>query len=321
MYLAMCSQLIFPATPSRAEIEIRRITSCKIESSWSSLTDTAEIVLPHNISDFAGGVRTLLRRDDPVIIRLGYNGELVEEFTGYISEVSATVPVVIRCEDEMIRLKYLKVNKSYKSVSLIQLISDIAPGYTTDCADITLGAVRLQNTTAAAVLQMLKDKQKIYSYFKGKTLVVGKIYTDDTTVPPVKFGFKRNIVSDTNLSFRNADDMRLKIEVVSYLPGGKTVKVNAGDPDGEESRFVHYNITDTATLQKLANDHYTQMKKDGFAGTFTAFGIPLVCHGQKVELLDEDYPDRSGRYYVDATQLTFAEATIRREITLGRRAL
>lgn len=321
MYLAMCSSVIFPATASRGEVEIRRIATCKVESSWSSLTDTAEIVLPFHVKAFEQGVRNVFRRGDPITINLGYNGNLVEEFSGYISEVSATIPVVIKCEDEMMKLKYMKVNKSYKSVTLEKFIKDIAPGYTVDCAGIDLGAVRVQNGTAASALQMLKDKLKIYSYFKGKTLVVGKIYSDDPGLEVVKFGSRNRVLPDRNLMFVNADDMRLKIEIVSYMPGGKTIKLETGDKDGDVSRLVHYNITDTTKLKALADQHYKSMKKDGYTGTFTAFGIPVVRHGQKVEMVDDDFEDRQGKYYVDATVLTFSDnATIRRDITLGRRA-
>lgn len=321
MYLAMCSSIVFPATSSRDKVEIRRIATCRIQSSWSSLTDTAEIVLPFHVPEFAKGVRNVFRRGDPVVISLGYNGNLVEEFSGYIAEVSATIPVVIKCEDEMMKLKYIKVNASYKSISLEAFIKAIVPGYKVDCAEIDLGTVRIQNGTAASALQLLKDKLKIYSYFKGKTLVVGKIYSDDSGSEIVKFGPRNRVLPDQNLMFINADAMRIKIEVVSYMPGGKTIKVEAGDKDGNESRFVHYNITDTTKLKALADEHYKSMKKDGYTGTFTAFAIPVVRHGQKVEMIDDDFKDREGKYHIDATVLTFSDnATIRREITLGRRA-
>lgn len=322
MYLAMVSHIIFDKTALRSKVEIRRISSCKIESSWSSLTSTAEIVLPYNVLEFRSGIRDMFRRGDPVEIRLGYNGKLVTEFVGYISEVSATIPVVIKCEDDMIKLKDNKVNLSYKAVNLQQLAKDIAPGYTIDAADVDLGTVRFQKTTSAAVLQYLKDKLKIHSYFRGKTLVVGKIYSDDTAVAPVKLDFRRDVVSDSSLTYRHADDQRIKVEVVSYLKGGKTVKAESGDPDGVESRFVHYGITDEKKLKALADGHVKALKKDGYSGSLTAFGIPVVNHGQKVTLYDPRYTERSGTYYVDTTVLTFSDSpSIRRDITIGRRAV
>lgn len=320
MYLAICSQILFPATANRGDLEIRRVSTVKIESSWSSLTDTAEIHLPLNVPDFNYGVRELLHRGDPVTINLGYNGDLQEEFTGYISEVSAGIPVIIRCEDEMFKLKNIKVNRSYQSVDLKQLISDIAAGYDIDVTDLHLGAVRLEKTTVAEVLQLLKDKQ-IHSYFKGKTLVVGKIYTDDASLPTVKFAWGRNMVNYDNLKFHVADDLKIKCVAVSYLPGGKTLEATVGDTDGVESRIAHYNVTDASKLKDLAQQDLDKLKVDGYSGSFSAFGIPVIRHGQKAEISNDQFPDRTGTYYCDATVLNLSDnASLRREITIGRRA-
>jgi hypothetical protein len=320
MYLAMTAQLLFPATALRGQIEIRRVSSVKIESSWSSLTDTCEIHLPLNVPDFNNGVRELLHRGDPVTISVGYNGNEKEEFTGYIAEVSAGIPVIIRCEDEMFKLKSIKVNRSYQSVGLQQLVKDIAPGYETDVMDLHLGAVRLEKTTVAEVLQLLKNKQ-IHSYFKGKVLVVGKTYTDDTNMPVVKFAWGINMVNYDNLKFHVADDLKIKCVAVSYLPGGKTLEATVGDLDGNESRIAHYNITDKAKLKKLAQTDLDKLKVDGFTGSFTAFGIPVIRHGQKAEIYNDQFPDRTGTYYCDATVLTYSESGyLHREVTIGRRA-
>jgi len=319
MYCAICAQIIFAATDTRPQIEIRRVGSCKIESSWSSLTDTAEITLPRNVPDFSNGVRNLIHRGDPVTINFGYNGDLVEEFTGYVVEVSSTIPITIRCEDEMFMLKKIKVNKSYANVNLKTLISDIVPGYIVDVADITLGAVRLEKTTAAMTLQLLRDKQ-IQSYFKGKTLVVGKIYTDDSNIPLVKFAFNRNIISNSNLKFTRAEDMDLRVTAVSYLPGGKTLKFSVGDETGTESEIAHWNITDINKLKELAQQDYDKMNVDGYTGSFTAWAIPVIRHGQKAELTNDLSPDENGTFYCDKTVLTLSDSPyLHREITIGRR--
>ena len=320
MYLAMAAQILFPKTDNRGELEIRRIASAKIESSWSSLTDTAEIHLPLNVPEFNKGVRELLHRGDPVIINLGYNGDLTEEFRGYITEASAGIPVIIKCEDEMFKLKTIQVNKSYASVGLKKLIADIAPGYDTDIMDLHLGAVRLEKTNVAQVLQLLKDKQ-IYSYFKGKILVVGKTYTDDSTLPIVKYAWGTNMANFDNLKFHVAEDLKIKCVAVSYLPGGKTLEATVGDLDGAESRIAHYNITDKNQLKTLAQQDLDRIKVDGYTGSFTAVSIPRISHGQKANIANDQFPDRTGTYYCDATVLDYAENVgMHREITIGRKA-
>jgi hypothetical protein len=320
MYAAICCQLIFPATVNRKQLEIWRVSTVKVESSWSSLTDQAEIHLPLNVPDFNNGVRELLHRGDPVTINAGYNGNMLQEFTGYITEVSAGIPVVIRCEDEMFKLKSIKVNKSYNSVGLQQLISDIVPGYTTDAMDLHLGAVRLEKTNAAAVLQLLKDKQ-IYAYFKGQTLVVGKVYSEDTSTAAIKFTWGRNMVNYDNLKFHVAEDLKIKCVAVSYLPGGKTLEMSVGDEDGVESRIAHYNVTDKTLLKTLAQQDYDKLKVDGYSGSFTAFDIPFIRHSEKAQITNDQFPDRTGTYYCDSTVLTLSDSGyLHREITIGKKA-
>ena len=151
--------------------------------------------------------------------------------------------------------------------------------------------------------------------------MAGKIYTDDENLPNVKFAFNRNIISDSNLKFNRAEDMKLKVTAVSYLPGGKTLKFSVGDETGTESQIAHYNITDNAKLKDLAQKDYDKLNIDGFSGSFTAWAIPVIRHGQKIDLTNDLYPEQNGKFYCDKTVLTFSDQPyLHREITIGRRA-
>ena len=106
MSYMMCSRIIFPANEKREELVIHAISSVHIESSWKMLTDSAEIRLPRRIKYFAGkDLKEMLSAGDQVKIELGYDGDLYTEFEGYISLIGWGVPVTIRCEDEMYKLK------------------------------------------------------------------------------------------------------------------------------------------------------------------------------------------------------------------------
>lgn len=297
MTLAMVSKIVFPETSVHGEIVIRKCNSVRIESSWELLTDTAVIVLPRNVKDFDKlNVKTIFKKGDPVEIYLGYDENLLLEFTGFISEVSADIPVKIKCDDYMYLLKKHSVNISMRSTKLGDLIKlIIPPGIECDVADINIGTKRFPNTTAAKILEELQGNN-IYSYFKGKKLIVGKIYSDDAS-EPVVFNFTKNVI-DNALQYKNKEDVIIKIIANSTLPKGKKLKVEFGDDFGIEQHLSYYNITLEAELLKLAKADYEKFKVDGFEGHINVFGMPSVTHGMKAQILSYQYPDRKGLYFI-----------------------
>jgi len=309
MVLAMNAKLVFPATETRGELIIRRVNGVIIESSWETLTDTATIRIPRNIQIGKENLRTsarkIFRNGDPVEIWLGYNGELINEFNGYITSVSADIPIEIKCDDAMYLLKRHNVNVAMRTTKVQDLIDQIIPeGIPTDVADIEVGKERFPNTTAAKVLEWLQEAN-IYSYFKGDTLVVGKIYSDDTE-PPMKFDFNRNVV-DNNLQYRLKEDILLRIIAISTLPKGKKLKVEYGDESGVRRNLSYYNIEVEAELLKLAKLDYEKSKVDGYEGDIEIFGIPSMRHGMKATIISQMYPDRNGTYWIKSIKKEYTD--------------
>jgi len=315
----MSANIWFPKNSRRDEIFVARVSSVVTESSWENLTDTAEIVIPRKTYFSDNSLHETLKRGDAVIIALGYNGELVKEFEGVIAKVVTDVPVRILCEDYMYALKQIRVNKSWKFATLKDIIADILPDdYNTDIADITLGAVKIEQSTVAGTLEYLQSEFSIYSYFKGKTLVSGKIYTDNTEV--VNYDFEKNIVSH-DLIYKYADDLRIKVTAESFNADGKTTKVSVGDDDGVESKLIYRNVKSESELKKRAQDDLERMKTDGYEGTLVTFGQPFVAHGYTANLTSRDYPERNGKYYVDAVTTEFdSSPAFRRTVTIGKKA-
>ena len=116
--LIMNAKVVFKATESHPEFYIRRISEVEIESSWKMICSTAQVVLPRNIKDFnQNKVKDWFKRGDKVEIYLcyGLDEDLILEFSGYITQVSADYPITIKLEDEMWRLKQIPVNFSSKN--------------------------------------------------------------------------------------------------------------------------------------------------------------------------------------------------------------
>lgn len=318
--MVMQAHIEFPATANRPNAySIRKPNSVQIESGWKFLTDKAHIVLPRKVKDFdRQKVRELFRKGDPVIISLGYDQKLRTEFKGYITHVAADIPITIKCEDEMWKLKQQPVNISLKSTTLKGFLKQIVSGYAVDAMDIDLGPVRYAKSTVAQVLEQLKEKYSLYSYMDGTTLKVGKVYADNTGAA-IPLHLERDVVNQS-LNYKHKEDVRIRIEAVSTLSGGKKLKVTVGDDDGEQRQLSYYGIEVEAELVKLAQLDLKKYKVDGFDGSVTTFGIPVVQHGDKVALTSELYPDRNGTYYVEEVRVAFGENGYRRQLKLGEKA-
>lgn len=315
----MTAHIIFPEYEGLSKMQLYKPSGVRIESSWQRLTDRATIVLPRNAKDFdKQKVRDIFLTERPVEIYLGYNGDNIREFKGYVTKVSADIPVKIHCEDEMYRLKNIPVHFSTPSINLQDLIKKILPGYKADVESWTMPPQRYVHTTAAKVLAFLKKEYNLYSYFKDDTLVVGKIYSDDSDIDPVELTLEKN-VRENRLEYRRKDDVKIKIKAVSTLRNGKKLEAVYGDNDGAEKQLAFYGIEVKAELEKQAKRAYDMYKKDGFDGSLSLFGRPFVRHGMKVRLKSYLYPDRDGTYYVDETMVTFDEGGYKREIKLGNR--
>lgn len=308
----MQSRLVFPSTQNRESITVQRVSSVEIESSWKLLTDRAVVVLPRNTTDFNKlNIKDLFRVGDKCEVWLGYNGDLVKEFEGYITRVFADVPFRIELEDEMWKLKQVAVNVSMKAATLPQLLNQILPSYSIDALDVSLGTVRFPNTTVAQVLKKLQEDFGLYAYMKGTQLVCGKVYYDDAE--SVDFGLEQNVV-ETNLKYQRAEDIKIKIRAVSTLSNGEKLTVEVGDADGELRQLSYYNITSESELKKLAELDLIKYRKDGYEGSITAFGVPYVAHGYKANITSSQYAERDGQYYVERVTKRFNDSPEYRQI-------
>jgi hypothetical protein len=316
--LAMVCSLVFPANSRRDGFEIRRIHSCTATSGWDMLTDNATIELPRNVKGLKrDGLKNWIRRGDEVIINLGYNKEYNEEFVGFVSDVDANIPIKITCEDMMWKLKQVGAKYSASKCNVRTMLNDIVPkdlGITIDAQDMEIGAFKTdKGVTVAQVLQKLKDIG-VYTYFKGKTLVAGKIYTDDDK--EVVYNFQDNIIAN-QLKYRVADDILIKVTATSTKKNGKKLSVSVGDEDGQEQKLSYYGIDSEAKLKELAEKDLERLKVDGYSGSMDTFGNPYVKHGYKAKLTNNDYPEQSGRYYVDSMKFSFNASGFKRTLDIG----
>ncbi len=289
------------------DYEFNYCVDVEIETSIESLTDTCRITLPRkfewNMQQIALGNDPILKRKMPVIVKAGYDGNLQTEFIGYVKEIKSGVPVTIQCEDSMFLLKQsgTEVTKGYnKSTTLSEILGDILPaGIEFKAVDVSLGMPRFNKLTPARVLEELKSRYGIYSYFRiienRPILYSGLAYWTDHR-GEAEFEFGRTIIDHSNLFYKREEDVRIRVKAIGINKNNSRDKIEVGDPDGE-LRTVHYHDVDKATLKLRAEQDLARFKYTGYSGNFLTFGEPSVQKGDIASLVGNKYnPD--GKYLI-----------------------
>lgn len=312
------------------------VNEVEIVSSWENLTDTARIVIPNNVRpqnqageitfDVTAGDQSIWKRGNPVEINLGYDDNNANVFSGVITKISPKKPLEFLCEDKMFILKQTTIDKfSQSKVTLKSLITAIMP--TTirfETEDITLGKFIISKASVAEILDYLRKKFGIFSYFlPNGNLYVGFAYRtasidEISTGQITEFEFQKNIIDDSQLEYTRSDDVNLKVTAINILPNNTRKSITVGDSLGENRVLHFYDVTDKE-LNTLANEALQKLKYEGFIGSFLTFLQPTIRQGNAVKMIDTTIPDRNGVYLVRRVVTRFGMMGGRQEITLDRK--
>jgi hypothetical protein len=300
----------------------------KIVSTWQSLSDTCTITLPN----LQGQLERTFAAGDAVSVRLGYNGALVSEFSGYVARLRPRVPFQIECEDAMwlLRRSTLK-GKSWTRTTLAEVLAYALKGQKVAVSPST-PQVRLEpffiaeGATVAQVLQKLKEEYLLAVYFRGDTIYIGLPYNEQLTGTGARatyelFGDRCNVISDSSLEFATIDDLKLKGEVVNILPDNRRQKITVGDPNGEVRTILLRTgapLSDAA-LRSLGEEELSKFRFDGYRGGITTFGVPFVLHSGTAIIKDPRYTERAGSYVIDEVATTYGMSGFRRVLKLGKK--
>lgn len=282
-----------------------------IESSWELLTDTLKVTLPRKVEwqgqALATGNTPILKRGMNVMISLGYDDKNEAVYQGFVVDISAKIPVEVTCEDAFWQLKKGEFTRSYRSVTLSQLLKDLFKGYDIDykvVAERQLGAFKISKATPAKVLDYLRENYHIKFFFRngifyaGLAIVADLQRTHEFFFEPHEKATEFSYIIDNDLIFKIKDDVRLQLKGIIKQAKGKDKTVIVGDADGEVRTFNYTTGRSESEVKKELNEHLERLKYTGYRGTMTVFGIPQVQHGDLVKLYDPKYPERDGRYLV-----------------------
>jgi hypothetical protein len=317
-YFVIVTQLILPANDRRGTEVIKAVSSFKLSESWRTLTDTFEVVLPRNTVEFnEGKFKEILQTGDEIKMYSGYD-TLNLEFEGFVTKISEDIPIVIKCEDYMWKLKQMPAKFSLKNTSLLEILTVATKGLVPiDALDLQLPKYTFRTGSVAKLLTELKDKYGIFSYMKSGTLVSGKIYSDDLDQERVKFEIGINTpIEGNNLEYRDPNQVNLKVKVESIQRNGSKIFGTAGDDEGEEilDKVPYLN---QAQADEFAERRLKTALRGGFTGSFEAFAMPRVQHGQIIDLFNP-VTGLGGFYFVDSVELEMDDSPkLHQKITIG----
>lgn len=283
------------------------LESAEVVSAWRNLTDTMKVSFARNVN-----MRDVLKVGHTARLRLGYDGEVRNVFEGYVTKRRPNIPLEIEAEDEMWQLKRYKVSAAWRNASLRDVLTTILKGRPFTCPDIQLGRFTINDMTPALLLNELKEKQGLYTYFRDGQFHSGLPYTDSfmsrTSADPIVFDTRSDNVADASgLEYTSEDDRKVRVKAVSLLDNNTEISIDpVGDADGDETTLHAYGITNKADLKRFAEQELAKMKRGGYGGSFVAHGLPAVRFGDAIYLRDPDYPERNGYYRVDQVTSSFS---------------
>lgn len=296
---------------SERRVVFSHISEAEVNESVKNIGDTATVHIPRNYGSIRDkAILDYIQVGDAVKLELGYNGELFTEFEGFIREIESGYPLKLHLDDAFYQLRKNNFNKSWKSITLKDLLTEIAPGYTIECPDVNLGAFQIDNASTLWVLRELQLQYGFHSFLKGNTLYCQFAYDVRGVGESYTYDFQKNVrKGKSNLKFQRKEDFKIRIRAISNLSNGKKITVEVGTKDKDASmRTLNYRDKSESELRELATQELNRLVFDGFTGSIAGFGYPRVHAGDALELKSEKEPERNGRYLVESVQIRYGNA-------------
>ena len=301
---------------------IGMVDSVKVKRSVETLSDTAEIVLPAMYCNKSLGLENKLKVNSQVTIKLGYGDRLQMEFEGYVDSITTdNSGVKINCIDSLRLFKKKLSNQELKGVSLQELLTVVCRqmgDFVLDCDyDYKYDKFVFMEAEGYDVLKKVQEETKANIYFEGNTLHVHPPYKEIANKGVVLLDFAQNI-EKSDLKYLTQSDRKMQVKVKGTKPNGETVEYEYGTTGGESKQVVA-GTTDPKEIQQLAKTVWEQYVFDGYEGSVTCWLLPFVSPSYQVKIIDEDYPYKTGVYYVTGTEVSFGSGGGPRKIKLGRK--
>jgi hypothetical protein len=305
-----------------------KVHEVRIKKSLHSYMDTAVIKIPTSarLKQSDGNVTESMPTakyfavGDKVVIDLGYDGNLKNEFTGFVSRINFTTPLEIECEGYGWQLRQKSFKGSFKSITVKELLeklivgTDIVLDKEMDKFEIPISNFTIPEQPILGILDYLKEHCMCSIFFKNNVLFCGLSYQKKGNTVKHTLGY--NVIKDGNLKERKASEVNVQVNISSEKSDGTKAKISSGAAGGKviNKRTI---VTDEAVLKVMADKKLATYSFDGYEGKITTFLIPYSEPLDESELKDNRYAERGGRYVIDAIELIYNRSGGRRICDLG----
>lgn len=304
------------------EFYLGMVDSITIHKSVELLADTCEIVLPAARLNKALEVEEQIKRGDEVSVSIGYKEVgIKEEFKGYLQRISTDGgSIKLFCEDDLFQFRKDLPNEELKKISLSDLLSKVVKGigknYKVDCSYTWVyDKFVIRDATGYDVLKKVQEECGADIYLKDGVL---HIHPPGEVVGKERFyDFAVNI-EEAELSFRRAEDKKVKVVVKAIMPDGKVKEIEVGSTGGEKVE-VKCHASDTASMKARGEAEVKRRTFDGYDGSITTWLIPECNPGDTASIHDGDYTYKDGTYFVRSVTTDFSEGGGKRKVELGYR--
>lgn len=304
------------------EFYLGMVDSITIHKSVELLADTCEIVLPAARLNKALEIEEQIKRGDEVSVSIGYKEVgIKEEFKGYLQRISTDGgSIKLFCEDDLFQFRKDLPNEELKKISLSDLLSKVVKGigknYKIDCSYTWVyDKFVIRDATGYDVLKKVQEECGADIYLKDGVL---HIHPPGEVVGKERFyDFAVNI-EEAELSFKRAEDKKVKVVVKAIMPDGKVKEIEVGSTGGEKVE-VKCHASDTASMKARGEAEVKRRTFDGYDGSITTWLIPECNPGDTASIHDGDYSYKDGTYFVRSVTTEFSEGGGKRKVELGYR--
>lgn len=311
------SYLNMNARVTIGDLVFTSFNSFRIEESIKETSDKATIVLARNYKELPGKpVLDNIKPGMPVMIEAGYDNDLKNEFSGFVKPgiPAGDYPLTIEC-DELYPLRQTNYILSYRSITLRDLLEKVCPGYKIECVSTDLGKLSINNKSAFQILDYLKKEYGFYTRIYDNTLHCGFAFDfSPSFTKRHDYTFGSNVKDYSKLKFETDKAFNTRVEIHVRQKNGKKEIYKFGSEDSdasvrkEESAFMN-----AADANKKAQALFHQYTYEGYSGSVTGFGKPLVHAGDSIRIINPVHPEREGTYLVEKTVIEYDDAFLQRE--------
>ena len=309
-----------------------------------TFTDTCSITLPlspfvghvQHITEHADGVAQSVsgaavrnfkevpfRKDDKVVVSLGYDNRNVEVFRGFVSVLNYADQLIVECEGYSHQLRNKHFSKSYQKTNLKKILTDLTAGtgikLSGACDNIPLTDVWFKNATGLKVLEWVQKELCCRVWFDGEYLYAGASKfvkpNPDREAKDVSVRIGWNTVSADDLKKQTAEEVEINIVEKDASGSAKRTKPESKKYSNVKEVKVRAGLP-SAFLKKAVAELQQEKDHEGYEGGIVLFGEPHVWKSDRVVVTDERFPERSGNYFAEEVEGSYGDGGLRQTIKL-----